>query len=297
MTKIFTDGAASHPAYINLRERVSPEAEVGRIFTEQLWDDYVPYADPNFLTEIRVDFDARFWEMYLTCALLQDRLKHGYSVSCPKPGPDILIEHQGQRIWIETITVTDGAPGKPDSVCPPVLGKVSTVPDEKIVLRYRNAIDEKHRKHQHYLSRGTVSRNDSYIIAVNGFALSYRWADGEIPRILKAVFPLGALQFFLDSETKKLTGSRHQFRPNIFKSSQAGVSTELFINGKCSGISAVMHSYANACMTRQPLGGDFLLIHNPFATKPVPQKLIRSVKEYFATPDADGYVLEHHENP
>jgi len=224
--------------------------------------------------------------------MLQHSWQQGYSVSCPKPGPDVLIERKGQRIWIEAVTATDGEAGRPDSICPPVLGSASTVPDEKIILRYRSAIDAKHRKHQEYLSKGTVSSDDPYIVAVNGYALSYRWADAEMPRILKAVFPLGALQFLFDRNTRKLTGSQHQFRPNIYKGSGAEVSTELFVNEQCSGISAVMHSYANACMTAQPLGVDFLLIHNPLAAKPVPLRLLRSTREYSATSVEDGYVLE-----
>jgi type I restriction enzyme S subunit len=217
---------------------------------------------------------------------------HRYSLSCRKPGPDILIEHEGRRIWIEAVTVTDGEPGKADSICP--TGD-STVPDEKIILRYRSALDAKHRKLQDYLSKGIVKTEDSYIVAVNGYALSYRWADAEMPRILKAVFPLGALQFVLNRGTKAFTGSRHQFRPSITKGSGAGVSTELFVNDQCSGVSAVMHSYANACMTAQPLGVDFILVHNPLAANPVPHRLIRSTREYFATPIEDGYTLECHQ--
>ena len=217
-------------------------------------------------------------------------------VQGPAGGPDVLIEHAGRRIWVEAVSATDGEAGKPDSVTQPELGKASTVPDEKIILRYRSAIGAKHVKHADYLSSGIVSPDDPYIIAVNGYAISYRWADGEMPRILKAVFPLGHLQFLIDRNTRKLTGSQHQFRPNICKLSGAAVSTDLFTGRHCGGISAVLHSYANACMTAQPLAGtDFLLIHNPLAANPLPRKLIRSRREYTATPDEDGYSLEYDE--
>ena len=293
LPRIFTPGDASDPAYINLRCAASPDAKIGHDFTEQLWDQYHPYADDHFLTEIKRDFHARFWEMCLTCALLQRAQQQGYTVSCPKPGPDVLIEHEGRRIWVEAVIATDGEAGKPDSVTPPELGKASTVPDEKIILRYRSAIGAKHLKHAGYLSNRIVSRDDPYIIAVNGYALSYRWADAEMPRILKAVFPLGQLQFLFDRDTRKLTGSQHQFRPNIDKLSGAEVSTNLFASEQCNGISAVLHSYSNACMTAQPLGeADFLVIHNPLAANPLPRKLIRSRREYTATPVEDGYILE-----
>jgi type I restriction enzyme S subunit len=292
--KIFTPGDAPDPAYINLRNAASPEAKVGHDFTERLWDQYHLHADSHFLAEIKRDFIARFWEMYLTCALLQHAQQHGYEVSCPKPGPDVLIKHEGRRIWIEAVTATDGQVGKPDSVIPPELGKGGTVPDEQLILRYRSAIEAKHLKHLCYLSNGILSREDPYIIAVNGYALSYRWADAEMPRILKAVFPLGHLQFLFDRDTRKLTGSQHQFRPNIPKLSGNMVSTDLFVSERCKNISAVIHSYANPCMVAQPMGSaDFLLIHNPLAASPLPCKLVPSRREYTATPVEDGYILEY----
>ena len=41
-----------------------------KLFIEKLWQRYRPYADPHFKQQIQVDFHARFWEMYLTCACL-----------------------------------------------------------------------------------------------------------------------------------------------------------------------------------------------------------------------------------
>jgi hypothetical protein len=67
---LFSPGEAEAP-YRNLRDMVTPEARAGKEFAERLWTQYHPYADAHFLTEIRRDFHARFWEMYLTCTLLQ----------------------------------------------------------------------------------------------------------------------------------------------------------------------------------------------------------------------------------
>src|SRR5271157_4544665 len=96
-SRIFSAGSAEDPAYINLCRSDSPEAKTGHAFSERLWERYHSYADKHFLSEIRRDFHARFWEMYLTCALLQHGAERGYSVSCRKPGPDVVIEYEGQR--------------------------------------------------------------------------------------------------------------------------------------------------------------------------------------------------------
>jgi hypothetical protein len=64
---------------------------------------------PNFLVEIRSSFDVRYWEMYLTMALID----LGFDVLCPKPGPDVGIEVDGQRIWFEATSPSRGADGAP----------------------------------------------------------------------------------------------------------------------------------------------------------------------------------------
>ena len=289
---LFSPGQAESPAYRNLCAMATLEAREGKELAEQLWTQYHPYADAHFLTEIRRDFHARFWEMYLTCTLLQHGQQHDYSVSCPKyetGGPDIRIEHGDLRIWIEAVTATDGDPMKADSVIKPKIGQEYVVPDEKIILRYTTAIYEKHKKYLEYRAKGTVAKNDAYVIAVNGFPLSYRGTDSE--RILKAVFPIGPLKVELDRETAKVVAIGHQFRPIIYKNTGGEVSTEFFINNQYCGISAILHSYANAGMPVLPLGIDFLVVRNPMALRPVPHGLIAATREYWATP-VDGEYME-----
>ena len=117
--------------------------------------------------------------MYLTCTLLQQSHQHGYSLSCPKRkklgGPDILVEYGDFRIWIEAVTATNGAPTKPDSLAKPERGQEEyTIPDERIILRYTTALYEKHKKYLEYRAQGIVTESDAYVIAVNGFPLSYK---------------------------------------------------------------------------------------------------------------------------
>ena len=293
---LFSIGDASDSAYRNLRDSAHAEAREGKAFAERLWRAYYPYADGNFLTEVRSDFYARFWEMYLTCTLVLHGEERGYAVSCPKQkktgGPDILVKHANDRIWIEAVTATDGEPGRPDSIVKPRPGQGYTVPDEKIILRYANAIAEKHKKYLQYRAKGIVSEKDAYIIAVNGYPLSYRWADAEMPRILKSVFPLGDVEVVLDKASTKIVETRHQFRPDIPKATRSPVSTRTFLSDDYVGISAVMHSYANACMAF-PLGVDFVIAHNPQTTCPVPLGLIPVAREYTAKPHEGGYLLKN----
>ena len=148
----------------------------------------------------------------------------------------------------------------------------------------------KNQKYIDYRAKGIVLGKDAYIIALNGFPLSYRWADAEMPRVLKAVFPLGHLEVVFDRASTKIVETRHQFRADIPKGTGSPVSTQTFLSNDYIGISAVMHSYANACMAL-PLGIDFLLAHNPRAACPVPLGLIPVAREYTATPHEGGYLL------
>lgn len=173
------------------------------------------------------------------------------------------------------------------------LKELGRIPDQKIIMRYTTAIAEKHRKLTAYRQGGIIADADAYVIAVNSYALSHCWAEPEVPRVLKAVFPIGALEFIFDRKTMQDLGTRHQFRPNVIKASGAPVSTEIFVNANYTGISAVLHSYANAC-THGPLGVDFILIHNPMAAQALPRSLFLDCREYVATPVGDGYELACH---
>ena len=105
------------------------------------WDRFRRFADPHFLTEVRRGFHPRFWEMYLTCALQEFANQQGSILSCPKPGPDILLERDGSRVWVEAVVATNGIPGRPDSVAEPNPAGSGKTPEEKLVLRYANAPD------------------------------------------------------------------------------------------------------------------------------------------------------------
>ena len=147
--RLFSAGEAGDPTYVNLRDLKNEWTDPVRAFAESLWDRFRRLADPHFLTEIRRNFHSRFWEMYLTCALQDFASQQGLVLSCPKPGPDILLERDGRRLWVEAVAATDGIPGRLDSVVEPNPDGSGRIPEEKIVLRYANAISEKYNLGDH----------------------------------------------------------------------------------------------------------------------------------------------------
>lgn len=99
-------------AYRNVYWARRAETREIKLFSEKLWERYQEYADRHFRAEIQHNFHARFWEMYLTCTLLEA----GCSVRCKKPGPDVLIEEGEGRIWLEAVVPSGGNRAKPDTV-------------------------------------------------------------------------------------------------------------------------------------------------------------------------------------
>ena len=107
---IFGKQNATDDIYIYLRDK--PEHAQRRKFIESLWKRFHPYADSEFVNLIASDFQARFWEMYLACTLLDA----GFSLHSRDAGPDIRVNTKGAPIWVEAIAPTAGS--GPDAIPP-----------------------------------------------------------------------------------------------------------------------------------------------------------------------------------
>jgi hypothetical protein len=78
--------------------RVKPDDQEIRDFIEEMWKEYWPYADSDFLPKARNrDFQACYWEMYLGCSLLRQnmqiepRAERKGRWGSPDKGPDFKI--------------------------------------------------------------------------------------------------------------------------------------------------------------------------------------------------------------
>jgi hypothetical protein len=295
---LFTDDAAADMSYVNIRAARNDCTRKAREVCELLWDKYEQYADPEFRIEIRRNFDVRYWEMYLTTFLIGE----GYSVHCPKPGPDVGIDFEGRRIWFEATCPSRGKDGTPDQVPeikpvragdPPV---VYDVPNGKLVLRYLNSISEKQRQHASWLEQGTVSSDDALVIAINPRRLGHEMGDTSPPRILQAAFALGSPYIVIDKSTGKPVEAGYQFRDAIEKASGAAVSTGVFHQKEYSGVSGLLCSRVDAANQPEKMGDDFQFVPNPEATVHMPGtfrlkgtffRIDRVEDSYIATPETD----------
>jgi hypothetical protein len=288
---LFRAGSSGDPMFTNLCSPSHAWEVRAKGLAERLWARYKEYADPHFLSEIRDHFSERFWEMYLTCTFLENAAERGYSVSCPKPGPDILLELNDDRIWIEAVAATNGQRGKPDSLVEPGPGPNGVysyrIPEEKIVLRYTNAIGEKYRKYLSYLRKGIVHKNDAYVVAVNKSRLAYRWvsAAADLPRFLKAVYPIGEFELLIDKGAAKIVGTQNRPRFFIPKANRSQVPVQAFVDRRWRGISAVLCSDADVGWSSSPLGSDLELAYNPLGRRPIGRGIIPAAREWWSVLD------------
>ena len=216
------------------------------------------------------DFYSVWWELYLAYALSCAGVSLVPSKDRPrsvgKGRPDLLAANP--RIWIEAVMPYPGT--GPDALSEPPLGTVYTVPLEGIVLRLRTAIQEKVTKLQRYLEDGTISNCDATIIAVSGARLPFRFNGYPVPDIVRAVCAVGSLVVELNLVSKKRMGNYVEFRDHILKKSNEPVTTDLFLQKDSAHVSAVLYSPSDCVNHPRKPGADFILVHNPNATVPLP---------------------------
>lgn len=294
VTSLFADEPpGASPSYTAMRSGANPVAIEAREHCENLWRDYAPLADCNFRSQFTMHTHERWFEMYLTVALL----RAGLDVRCPKPGPDVLLTVDDRRVWIEATCATAGAPGLPDSVPERPIPKageapvVTSVPTDAITLRLRNSLHEKEQKIQGYIANGIVATGDVTAVAINVFAVPDAWPDLD-DQMRRMLYGLGHLTLSINVDTKAIVGSSYQERPSIEKkSTSAPVSVAPFASGSMPHVSAVIGSREDAANRPPRLGDGFSVYPNIGATNPWPAGAIPLGQEWLVTHVQNGADL------
>jgi hypothetical protein len=264
-----------------------PKGKIVRQHCEQLWRTYHPFAETQFLPEFSVRFHQRWFEMYLTVTLIE----RGADVQrTSPPGPDIVVNVNGRRVWIEAVCGTGGEPGRPDSVVEPLRGECFSVPFDKIALRIRTSVDEKKKKYEKYLSGGCVATADSLLIALNVHEIPYASSDVE-RYVFRSLYGVGNQVLIIDRKTAKAVGSTNEQLQAIPKlSTGASVGTQPFIDGSMPSIVGVIVS-AHSASSAAHKSPDFTLYPNLTAETPWNAGDLPIEREWeFEPPTADGWT-------
>jgi hypothetical protein len=262
---------------------IDPKVQKTRTDCERLWRVYSNYAEPNFLAEFALHFHQRWFEMALTVKLLE----LGAQVQKTEPpGPDVLVNLNGRRLWIEAVCATGGAPGLPNSVpAPPSSGMV---PWNNIALRIRSSIEEKKTKFDRYLEMGIVSPDDQLLIALNVHEIPHASLDFE-RYVFRALYGVGDLTIKFDLDTKKAVSAENQQLVSIAKAVTGNpVGTMPFIDGSMPLISGALVNAFEAVAAAH-VRFELTLYPNLTATQPwIPGDLSFDHEWQFES-DADGW--------
>ena len=204
MTKLLFDSdyCRASNKYSNLRGAIEGTRLHVRQMLETLWSEYRPYADSQFPTKFAVETEQRFWEMYLTCYLLEHG-KHVIPRDDPRTKgkgdcPDIAINDGSRIVWVESVAPTSGDPNNRNSVPPLATNSpedeefsAHTVNPELIVLRVTSALKDKREQIAKYREQGLIHPNDLSIIAISGGAIDTSFLVDDIIEAAQAVYPIG----------------------------------------------------------------------------------------------------------
>lgn len=276
----FSSGDGTDPGYVNVRDTKDGFCAAGRAFTEQLWPQFAPYADSQFLREAKDYFTERFWEMYLGCTLLDCNLEIG---TPGNEGPDLYADIRNERVWFEATAPSAGTGS--DQVPEPVEGKAIFVPENQMLLRLTAAIETKRVHVEKAEAKGIVSSDEGAVICINGRNIPHSISDYLPHRIVKAVFPIGNEKIALDRETLEVVDSGFEVRPHITKASGSKVPTTGFLDARLATVSAVIYSRVDCANHPARMGDDFVCVHNPNATHPLPIGFLGRGIEYWAEDD------------
>lgn len=265
--------------YLHVRD--SEDCDEDRAYLDAAWQVLRTHADSNFFDEFRRpgNFQARAWELRIAWTLRDI----GLNFVGPKPGPDFAISLGDRTVYMEAI-----AP----HATPSLLGNYeaarsfgTVVPDEEIILRYTGAIEEKMRKLTNYRRTGVVKDQDPFVVALSGANIPQSSIDGApFPRILQPLFAIGSpyLSFPVGGKGESTTGiSRVAERRTV---NGGPVSCRIFLQDGHRELSAIVFSAFDIKnrpeVRKRPSGNDFLVIHNPHATNPLPMGVIQRGREW-----------------
>jgi hypothetical protein len=195
---------------------------------------------------------------------------------------------EGKRIWFEAVAPKPGDPDLPDSVPDLEFGKTNWVPNEKILLRYLNAIQGKlSNQYPRWIRAGIVAEADAFVVAINPRNIHQEVIDTIPPRIIQAAFPIGAPSVSLDGRTGEKLSDGYQLQYSIAKARGAEVPTGSFLHDSGIQLSGLLCSRVDAANQPDEMVANFQLVPNPMARSPLPPAFRLPGKYFLATRDGD----------
>jgi hypothetical protein len=275
---------AKDKTYTNVRDGTHQPLINARKLCDKLWESFEKFADSDFKTEISNDFDARFWEMDLTCFFMNQNFK----LSSASHGPDIVLRRGNDTFHIEAVCPQDGL--KQNKI-PEILADrgIQKLPDDEIMLRLTSAILSKQRVYAGYLKDQIVKPKDYLIIAINSCQLDGAHMDFSIPRIVRALYPIGHQVINSNLLTDEIE-EYFEYSDSVTNANGSPVQTNIFFKEEYKDISAVLYAHYDCCNYVR----SYTLIHNPLAINKLELGVFPVSREYYISDlSDDSYKIMH----
>lgn len=258
-------------------------------------------ADKEFSKQLATGAPAVYLQRVAELLLAEALWSDGFTLSSSDRGPDFLAEKQGEKVWIELITPEPK--GIPEDYLTFSEGEAWALPHQEILLRWTSAIDEKTRKllggrdgkRKGYLADGIVKEGERYVIAVND-AMLVRWPDqitgiSQFPFPVEALMAVGPYQMRFDAANpERMVSAGHQQRTTVINANNSPVPATGFFKSEHAPISAVMGiTLREEVVLGRPHRN--VLVYNPLAKNPLPEKLITSQEHWVCDVFPDRYTI------
>jgi hypothetical protein len=293
MTRLFDlDTPDLDLSYRNIRAGASVAERRMRDALEEMWAKYEDFADPDFPDGFARDPDARFWEMFVGCQLLESgrTLMPMHERKRVGGQPDLCVTDGGRRIWIEAIAPDIGAAG-PDQVRGPTPinegGRFARAPLRQAQLRMTSALWTKTQKIETYLREGVIAEDEPRLIAI-GPGRFGAYVSDDPPMILSAVFPIGAEIVTIDRANGEAVG--RGFEPCFEIQRATGtIPRTAFLDDRFSNVSGVVWcrvGIGNMSRKQRPI----TFVHNPLAVVPMAERWGVWDREFVSVRDGDAWT-------
>lgn len=248
-----------------------------RNYFEELWENFKPYADKKFLSEIKKQFHQRSWEMYMANIFLKQHIsianKKEKAQLMPffaeDEGPDLILE---KKIYIECVACEKGS--KPDDSVPSFKYdfSVQSIPEDKMLLRITQVFVDKYKQYKKWAQERDFDKNKPFIIAINSGMLDFPQEYLGFPLIVKALFGLNNLAISRNGERS------WTWQESISKKNGGNIRLQYFRDDKYKEISGVIFS-PKTILNMDESGNNCFFINNPFAQNPVVEKYFSFMKQ------------------
>jgi hypothetical protein len=292
-------------------------------FIYQLWETFQKYGlqDSAFATEFTSGNHERLLQRYTEMLFSWYLVNLGFLPTSKDEGPDLCVDHNSMRIWIEIITpqllppsgneteAQKAAREIKDYLAPPSTDPkgmpVIDVPTKQILLRWTAALKEKKEKltgnenknnQLGYIEKGIVKPGDIYVIAINSVLLGHCGFDGisQYPNPVEATFAVGSIQVSINRETSEVTHSGPSYQPHILNHNQSSVPTDGFLNPNYRGVSALIATHVGLEAAFQSCSpSPLVLVHNPYAVNPLPKRIFKAEEEYIAEDNGTFWAIKN----